>query len=209
MRVGIIGTGNIGGVLARLWSKAGHELLVSSRHPENLSVLGQELGIETGSPLDAAVFGDVVVLSIPLSAVVDLEDDVKAALAQKVVIETSNAYDQRDGHAYQTSEPHRNGSSGWVAEVLGHREVVKAFNTIYYVSLLEESGKGIGIPIASDSEHAVEVASKLVLDAGFVPYFVGSLPEGRYFEPGTAAYGKTVPPENLAGLIQEEVKKHK
>src|SRR5688500_19948974 len=62
LKIGVIGTGNIGGNLATLWAKAGHELVISSRHPEELEELARSLGpkVRVGTPREAAVFGDVV-----------------------------------------------------------------------------------------------------------------------------------------------------
>jgi glutamyl-tRNA reductase len=67
LRIGIIGAGRIGGTLAALWAKAGHEVLVSSRHPEQLQELARSLGPRgrAGTPREAAVFGDVVLVSGP------------------------------------------------------------------------------------------------------------------------------------------------
>ena len=67
MKIGIIGTGEIGGALARHWGAAGHELLISSRHPEELRALAREIGpnARVGTPREAAAFGDVVLVSVP------------------------------------------------------------------------------------------------------------------------------------------------
>src|SRR6185503_20506516 len=70
MKIGIIGTGEIGGALARHWGAAGHELLISSRHPEQLRALARELGpnVRVGTPREAAAFGEVVLVSVPYYA---------------------------------------------------------------------------------------------------------------------------------------------
>ena len=64
------GTGKIGGALARHWVKAGHEVFVSSRHPEELADLVKELGAKAhaGTPREAAAFGSVVLVSVPYGA---------------------------------------------------------------------------------------------------------------------------------------------
>src|SRR5262245_50570263 len=66
LKIGIIGTGRIGGALARHWVEAGHEVLVSSRHPEELEPLAKELGpkAHVGQPREAAAFGSVVLVSV-------------------------------------------------------------------------------------------------------------------------------------------------
>ena len=70
MKVGIIGAGHIGGGIARQLAGAGHEVLLSfSRDPQSLAVLATEIGpsATTGSPAEAAGFGEVVVISVPWS----------------------------------------------------------------------------------------------------------------------------------------------
>ena len=99
LKIGIIGTGHIGGTLAKLWAAAGHELLISSRHPEELKDLARSLGpkVKAGTPREAAIFGDVVLISIPYGAMPKVGQDLKAELAGKIVLDTGNPYPGRDG----------------------------------------------------------------------------------------------------------------
>src|SRR5688572_15062330 len=92
LRIGLIGTGRIGGALARHWTRAGHEVLISSRHPDELRPLAKELGprARVGTPQEAAAFGEVVLVSVPYSAMPQIGKDSAAALKGKVVIDTSN-----------------------------------------------------------------------------------------------------------------------
>jgi len=99
MKIGIIGTGEIGGALARHWSAAGHQLLISSRHPEQLQAFAKELGpnVKVGTPREAAAFGDVVMLAIPYGATPQVGRDYAAELKGKVVLDAGNPYPSRDG----------------------------------------------------------------------------------------------------------------
>ena len=99
LKIGIIGAGHIGGTLARLWVAAGYEVLISSRHPEELRPLAQSLGpkARVGTPREAALFGDVVLVSVPYGAMPEVGRDLKAELAGKIVLDTGNPYPQRDG----------------------------------------------------------------------------------------------------------------
>jgi predicted dinucleotide-binding enzyme len=99
MKIGIIGAGHIGGTLAKLWVAAGHEVLISSRHPEELRPLAQSLGpkARVGTPREAALFGDVVLESVPYGALPQVGRDLTAELAGKIVLDTGNPYPQRDG----------------------------------------------------------------------------------------------------------------
>src|SRR5687768_15072046 len=82
MKIGIIGTGNIGGALARHWGAAGHELMISSRHPEKLRDLAKEIGpnVKVGTPKEAAAFGEVVLVSVPYFATPQVGRDFAAEL---------------------------------------------------------------------------------------------------------------------------------
>src|SRR5436305_1528911 len=99
MRIGVIGAGMIGSTVAKLWVNAGHEVRLASRHPEELQPLVQKLGkgASAGTPAEAAGFGEVVMLTVPLKAIPDLAKDLAPVLAGKVVLDTGNAYEQRDG----------------------------------------------------------------------------------------------------------------
>ena len=99
MKIGIIGTGEIGGALARHWAAAGHQLLISSRHPEQLQALAKELGpnVKVGTPREAAAFGDVVMLAVPYGATPQVGRDYAAELKGKVVLDAGNPYPSRDG----------------------------------------------------------------------------------------------------------------
>src|SRR5438552_12644250 len=99
MKIGIIGAGMIGSTVGKLWVEAGHEVRFASRHPEELQPLVRELGkgASAGTPAEAAKFGEMVMLTVPLAAVSDLARDLGPLLAGKVVLDTGNAYEKRDG----------------------------------------------------------------------------------------------------------------
>lgn len=193
MRIGIIGAGMIGSTLAKLWVRAGHEVRLASRHPEDLKSLIAALGspASAGTPADAARFGEVAVLTVPLKAVPGLARELAPLLQGKVVLDTGNAYEQRDGHFAREATLHPQGSAGWAAAMFSGAIWVKAFNTVYFKVLESEAhreGDRVGIPLASDSKDALDVAAKLVRDAGFDPVIVGPLARGKEFEPNTRVY---------------------
>jgi 8-hydroxy-5-deazaflavin:NADPH oxidoreductase len=193
MRIGIIGAGMIGSTVAKLWVDARHDVKLASRHPTELEPLVEKLGDRAsfGSPVEAARFGDVVMITVPLKAMADLARDVAPLLAGKVVLDTGNAYPQRDGDAARQATAHPKGSAGWAAAMFPQARWVKAFNTVYFKTLETEAhraGDRVGIPLASDDHSALETASKLVRDAGFEPVVIGSLARGKEFEPGARVY---------------------
>jgi predicted dinucleotide-binding enzyme len=200
LRIGIIGTGRIGGTLAGLWVKAGHEVLVSSRHPDQLEGLARSLGprARVGTPRDAAAFGEAVLISVPYGALPQLGRDLAPVLAGKVVLETGNPYPGRDGD--MAEEARKKGTGVASAEFLPGVKLVRAFNAINYRSLASEAhraGEAVGIPIAGDDKGALEVAERLVRDAGFDPVVVGPLSRARLFDVGTPVYTKLLTAREL------------
>jgi 8-hydroxy-5-deazaflavin:NADPH oxidoreductase len=193
MRIGIVGAGMIGSTLAKLWVDAGHEVLLASRHPENLQPLVDAFGprLSAGTAEDAAAFGDAVMLTVPLAAIPDLSQTLAPLVSGKVVLDTGNAYEKRDGDIARHASSHPRGSAGWAAAMFPASRWVKAFNTVYFKVLEREAhrdGDRVGIPLASDDHAALETAALLVRDAGFDPVIVGSLERGKEFEPGTPTY---------------------
>ena len=206
MRIGIIGAGMIGSTLAKLWVDAGHEVRLASRHPDSLKPLVERLGprASAGTPPDAATFGEVVMLTVPLKAIPDLARDLAAPLADKIVLDTGNAYERRDGSIARDASAHPQGSSGWAAAMFPRSRWVKAFNTVYFKTLQTEAHRKadrIGIPLASDDADALETAATLARDAGFDPVVIGSLARGKEFEPDTAPYNTGMTAKQLRTLF--------
>jgi predicted dinucleotide-binding enzyme len=187
LRIGIIGTGRIGGALATHWTKAGHEVLMSSRHPEELASLAKSLGprARTGTPKEAAAFGEVVLVSVPYAAMPQIGRDNAAELKGKVVLDTSNPVESRDGVMALAAQ--KKGAGVATAEFLPGTRVVRAFNCIPAASLANNSNRTpvrIAIPIGGDDAQALAVAERLVRDAGFDPVVVGTLAQTRRFDLG-------------------------
>ncbi len=204
LRIGIIGAGRIGGTLASLWAKAGHEVLVSSRHPEQLRDLARSLGPKgrAGAPREAAVFGEVVLVSVPYGALPQVGRDLAKELAGKVVLDTGNPYPERDGD--MANEVRRKGTGVASAELLPGVRLVRAFNAIGHRSLASEAhreGKRVAIPLAGDDAEALKVASRLVKDAGFEPVVVGGLAKARLFDVGTPVYTQLLTADELRARL--------
>lgn len=192
MKIGIIGAGMIGGTLARRLVRLGHDVvLANSRGPDTIRDLAAEAGATAVTVAEAARHGEIAIVTIPQRAVADLPEDLFAGVpAGVVVIDTGNYYPSRDGSipAIEEGQP----ESGWVAERLG-RPVVKAFNTIYFTSLLEKgTPKGtpgrIALPVAGDPPDARAKVMQLVDDLGFDPVDAGSIEESWRQQPGTPCY---------------------
>jgi predicted dinucleotide-binding enzyme len=204
LKIGIIGAGKIGGSLAALWVKAGHEVLVSSRHPEELEALARSLGpkAHVGTPREAAVFGDVILLSVPYGALPQIGRDLEKELKGKVVLDTGNPYPERDGD--MALEARRKGTGIASAELLPGVRLVRAFNAISYRNLRSEAhraGAPIGIPIAGDDDQALAVAMRLVRDAGFDPVLVGPLARAKSFDVGSPVYTQLLTARELRARL--------
>jgi predicted dinucleotide-binding enzyme len=191
MKIGIIGTGDIGGALARHWAAAGHQLVISSRHPERLRALAKELGpnVKVGTPREAASFGEVVLVSVPYFATPQVGRDYAAELKGKVVLDTGNPYPGRDGE--MANRDRQRGTGVASAEYLPGTRLVRAFNAINAGPLANqafEKPERLGIPLAADDAEAMKIAAQLVSDAGFDPVPVGGLARAREFDVGTPVY---------------------
>lgn len=187
IKIGIIGTGKIGGALARHWVAAGHEVYMSSRHPGELTGLVAELGprAHAGTPREAAAFGSVILVSIPYGAMPQIGADLQAELAGKVILDTSNPAERRDGP--MALEAQKRGAGVATAELLHSKRVVRAFNCIPAATLANEGNRQperIAIPIGGDDAQALQIAERLVRDAGFDPVRVGSLAQTKEFDLG-------------------------
>src|ERR1700720_4166532 len=130
LKIGIIGAGHIGGTLAKLWVAAGDDVRSSPRPPEELRPLAQSLGpkARVGTPREAALFGDVVLVSVPYGALPQIGRDLKAELAGKIVLDTGNPYPQRDGD--MAIEARRVGTGVASPRYLTGVRLVRAFNAI-------------------------------------------------------------------------------
>ena len=186
-KIGIIGTGRIGSALARAWVKAGHEVFVSSRHPEQLQSLVAELGshAHAGTPLQAAQFGTVILVSIPYGAMTQIGTDLRAQLAGKVILDTSNPSPGRDGA--MAIDAQKQGAGVTTAELLHSTRVVRAFNCIGAGSLANDGFRQperLAIPIGGDDAQALAIAARLVREIGFDPVVIGSLAKTRVFDLG-------------------------
>jgi len=196
LRIGVIGSGHIGGTIGGLWVKAGHPVLFSSRHPDELKNLVAGLGplARAGTVAEAIAFGDVLFVAIPYGALPQLGQDYGAALKGKIVLDAGNATAARDG-ATIADEVEHSGIGITSQKFLPGTHLVRAFNTLPYMIFAREANRPdpkLAIPIAGDDPEAVRVATGLVRDAGFEPVIVGKLADASRFQRGQPGYGQAV-----------------
>src|SRR5712671_3770872 len=193
MRIGIIGAGSMGAILARHLAKRGHQVsIANSRGPESLTALAGEIGATPVSVVDAANAGEIVIIAIPTKTVAELPRGLFANVPSNVVVIDIGNYhpELRDGRIDAIDRGMLD--SQWVAQQIG-RSVIKAFNNIFAKSLLEKGvPRGtkvrIALSVAGDSLDAKAVVLRLVDDLGFDPVDGGDLDNSWRQQPGTPAY---------------------
>jgi predicted dinucleotide-binding enzyme len=191
--VGFIGSGMIGGTVARLSVAAGHRVVLSnSRGPETLNDLVAELGplATAGTGGHAAEAGDIVVVAIPLRAYPSVP--VKP-LAGQTVIDTNNYYPERDGHFAELDDGSLT-SSELLQRHLKEAHVVKVFNNIYFrhlASLARPHGAAdrSALPIAGDDDQAKAAVTEFLDSIGYDTVDAGRLADSWRQEPGHPVYG--------------------
>ncbi|WP_419698480.1 NADPH-dependent F420 reductase [Mucilaginibacter sp. NFX135] len=200
MKIGIIGTGAIGGIIAKKLAATGHEVKVySSGGQQKLEERARELGVMLSTKDQIIVDVEVLIVSIPTIAIPELSDIIAKVSNNVIVIDTSNYYPFRDGEI----EDLKSGKveSVWVSETLG-RPVIKAFNNLLAHSL-ESGGKPegakdrIAMAVSGDDQQAKEIVSTLINDAGFDAVDAGTLADSWKHQPGTPAYCTELTGEEL------------
>jgi 8-hydroxy-5-deazaflavin:NADPH oxidoreductase len=205
MKIGFIGSGNIGGAIGELLAKAGHEVFFSSRNPDNLKPLVARVGpkARAGTPKEAIAFGDVVFLGVPFSSMAQIGKDYAAALKGKIVLDAGNPNVRRDGPIAEPAVA--KGAGLATAELLPGARVVRAFNQLNFKVFLSEAhraGDRVAVPLGSDDKEALTVASRLVTEAGFEPVVVGSLAASKSFDSSQPIFLKAMTARELRAALK-------
>jgi len=205
MKIGIIGSGNIGSTLAGYLTKLGHQVLIAnSRGPETLGEIVAKTGAEATTVEQAASAKDLVILAIPQKAMVKLPIDILAT-SKAIVVDAGNYYPSRDGEITEIA----NGAtdSEWVAKVVGH-PIIKAFNNIVAPSLASKATSAgnsnrIALSVAGDDAAQKQSVMKLIDEIGFDAIDGGLLSESWRQQPGEPAYCQDLDKETLKASLQQ------
>jgi 8-hydroxy-5-deazaflavin:NADPH oxidoreductase len=193
MRIGIVGAGRVGRALAVVLSAAGYEVMLSnSRGPDTLAeVIGSIAEtVRAGTVAEAARFGEIDAVAIPTPAIRELPPE---PFAGRIVIDANNYY-PGSGSPIAELDADRTTSSELLASHLPGATVVKAFNTIQYQRLVDESRpdaaaeERLAIPIAGDDGDAKQTVSDLIDQIGFTAVDAGALADSRRLQPGSAIF---------------------
>ena len=171
-KIGVIGSGHIGGAVGTVLAKAGHRVMFSSRKPDGLKDLVEAAGpnAKAGLPADAAAFGDVIFIAVPFPALPQVGHDYQAAFSGKPILVASNARAPRDGDIAE--EVKHNGVGLTTLKYLPGQHVVRAFWAVNFKIVLDEPthrGTKLGMPIAGDDPVALPVAIALATELNFEP----------------------------------------
>src|SRR4029078_1056229 len=213
MRVGVIGAGSMGAILARHLATRGHQVsIANSRGPESLTAVAAEIGARPVSVVDAAKAGELVVIAIPTKAVADLPRALFANVPGSViVIDIGNYHPElRDGRIDVIDRGMLD--SQWVAQQIG-RPVIKAFNNVFARSLLEKGlprgpAGGIALPGSGAPPDASATALRLVDDLGFDPVDGGGLDDSWRQQTGTPASCRALDPAALRRALPQAEQSH-
>jgi len=201
LKIGSVGAGRMGSALGGLFVKAGHPVMFSSRHPDELKPLAMRLGplAQAGTVEQAIAFGDMVVMVVPYAALEGIGKEHGRALASKpLVMDVCNPIARRDGEAVVKWVDEQGGAGLASAKLLPGARIVRAFNAISYRRVGEiahRPGGLVGVPIAGDDPKAIALAEGLIRGIGFEPVLVGGLTMGKYLLPGTPLAEEHTPAE--------------
>ncbi|MGJ1227328.1 NADPH-dependent F420 reductase [Sphingobacterium siyangense] len=192
MKIGIIGTGAIGGTIAKKMVTAGHDVKVTNTEDaDKLKARAMELGTKPSRIEDVVKDVDLVILSVPTVAILSLPKDLFSNVSDEVIIvDTSNYYPFRDGEIDELKDGKV--ESVWVSEQIG-RPVIKAFNNLLAETLNnggkeEGANNRIAMAIAGDNVEHKKIIASLAGQAGYDTVDTGALSESWRHQPGTPAY---------------------
>lgn len=187
MRVGILGSGLMGGKLGTIFARAGHEVVFSyARSEDKLEQLAREAHghARSGTPAEAAAKADAVVLAVHWSRIADVLRQA-GRLAGKVVLTCCIPMDARDTKLVTGTTT---SGAEQLAKKLPRAHVVSAFNTIpseVLFGVFAAKGKAVrpSLVYCGDDRKAKRVAANLIEDVGFDPVDAGPLRIARHTEP--------------------------
>lgn len=206
-KLGILGAGKVGIVLAQLALKAGYEVYITGSGPASQISLTVEVlapGAKATDSIGVAQEADIVILALPLSKYPTLDVE---SLKDKLVIDAMNYWWEVDGVREDFSNPLQ-ATSELIQSYLPQSTVVKAFNHMGYHDIYDESrihdnNNRKAIAVAGDNTEAVDEVMEIVKNLGFDPLNIGSLTESIKLEPGSAAFGANVNKEELQAMMDD------
>lgn len=191
VRIGILGTGNIGATLITRLSGVGHDLrIANSRGPDTINPNLLTSGAKPVMAAEVAAEAEVIICSIPFNSMPGIAGMLGKVPTDVVLIDTSNYYPARDGKIAPIDEGKV--ESVWTSELLG-RPIAKAWNAIAAASFAKKATSAgapgrIAIPVAADRDRDLAVTMQLVEETGFDAFNAGAIADSWRMQPGAPAY---------------------
>ncbi|WP_280497388.1 NADPH-dependent F420 reductase [Nocardia asiatica] len=188
MRIGIIGAGAMARALGGGWSAAGHEVLVGARSAGAAGELAAAIGARAGTIADAAAFGDVVLLALPVPALPEVLNAVGNLLACRAIVDCTNAFvpDAAAPEGVTAFVLAEDAVAERIAAQAPGAHVVKAFNLcaaeVWEAKARVFDGRRLAVPLCGDDSAAVRAVAALAEDLGLQPMPAGGLHRARYLE---------------------------
>jgi 8-hydroxy-5-deazaflavin:NADPH oxidoreductase len=200
LKIGVIGSGHVGGTIGELWVKAGHEVMFSSRNLDHDKALAVKIGggAKAGTPKEAAAFGEVLFFAVPYAALPELGRELAAEIKGKITLDACNPIPARDGD--MANEALAKGTGVASPQFLPGARIVRAYSHVGYAQMKQDAhraGERLGISLAGDDTEAIKVAQRLVNDAGHEPVLVGGLARAKEFDYRTSVFGKPMTAKEL------------
>lgn len=176
MKIGVIGSGNIGGTIGELYARAGHQVMYSDRDPALAKAQASRVaGTRAGTGEEVVAFADVVLIAVPFGAWPAVAKQYGGALKGKIVMDPTNPNAARDGELAKTALT-KPSTGEMVAEFLPGVKLIRAFNTSSYANFAKEANRPaprMGIPVAASDAATLAIGVRLVNDVGFDAVPVG------------------------------------
>ncbi len=208
MKIGIVGAGAIGQLYARLWNKAGHEILLSSRHPGKLTAMVREIGaeVQAGTPAQATQFGDVVLLAVNYTTIDEAVGAMRPHVHGKLIIDATNPLRLKESGGTERVIGDNEIAGLVMAKMLPEARVAKGFTTLWtghverYARVDDPT---IAMTLAADHESDREIVAQLIRDAGLVPVDLGSLADSRPLDPPSPIWNVLLTAKELEESVAE------
>lgn len=210
MKIGIIGSGNIGGNLGKHWAQAGHKILFSSRHPDQLGNLVRTAGSNAKAVSVKDAFeakADVYLLATPFKAIDKIAELYAGEYSDSIILDATNPYPKRDGDVAKDVRDANYNATEYTAMKFNTAKTAKAFNTIKAEDLRDKAFKiydKISIPFAAQDFESRAVVKELIEDIGFDSVYVGNLSDTKIMDPEQEIYGMSVSKPALLNAINSQ-----
>lgn len=207
MKIGIIGAGDVGQTLAKLWIQAGHSVLLSSRHPETLDPIIQKLGrsAEAATVAQTAIESELLLLAVNYSTIDEAIAQIAPHVTDKIVIDATNPLRYTDEGGLERVIGDHEIAGLVMANKLPNARIVKAFTTLWTGYLQQHAYRPypqVAVALAGNAGDKPAVAS-LIRDVGFVPVDLGTLADSRPLDPPSPIWNKVLTADEVRSRLAQ------